>query len=222
MARMARTVIAGVPHHVIQRGVRRIDVFHSDVDYNLYIDLISKSCKKAGTEVWAYCLMSNHVHLVLVPSSAEGLRVSLGEAHRQYTRHVNLREGCRGHLWQERFHSFAMDEHYLHAAVRYVELNPVHAEMVKSAEDYPWSSARAHLAGKNDRLVKVAPMLERVSDWQEYLDSSLDEDTKDEFRKHGRTGRPIGDESFLMKLEDIVGRTLRTQKPGPKKVNRDK
>ena len=105
--------------------------------------------------MWAYCLMGNHVHLILVPSTKDGLRASLGDAHRQYTRYVNFREGCRGHLWQERFHSFAMDEHYLLAAVRYVELNPVHAHMVKSAEDYQWSSARAHLAGKNDKLVKV-------------------------------------------------------------------
>jgi len=176
MARMARTVIPGIPHHVIQRGVRRLDVFQSDDDYNTYLDLISKSCKKAGTEVWAYCLMNNHVHLILVPSSEDGLRASLGDAHRQYTRLINFRERCRGHLWQERFHSFAMDENYLLAAVRYVELNPVHADMVNQAGDYHWSSARAHLAGEDDRLVNVAPMLNRVNDWRAYLNSDLDEE----------------------------------------------
>jgi len=217
MARMARTVIPGIPHHVIQRGVRRLEVFKSDDDYNIYLDLISKSCKKAGTEVWAYCLMSNHVHLILVPSSEDGLRASLGDAHRQYTRLINFREWCRGHLWQERFHSFAMDEDYLLAAVRYAELNPVHADMVNQAGDYQWSSARAHLAGEDDRLVNVAPMLNRVNDWRAYLDSSLDESTKETFRLHGRTGRPLGDESFLENIERITGQVLRPQKPGRKK-----
>ncbi len=217
MARMARTVIPGIPHHVIQRGVRRLEVFQCDDDYNTYLDLISKSCKKSGTEVWAYCLMSNHVHLILVPSSEDRLRGSLGDAHRQYTRHINFREGCRGHLWQERFHSFAMDEYYLLAAVRYVELNPVHAHMVKHAEDYQWSSARAHLAEEDDKLVTVAPMLNRVSNWRGYLDSDLDESTKETFRMHGRTARPLGDEAFLEHLERIAGRALRPQKPGRKK-----
>jgi len=217
MARMARTVIPGIPHHVIQRGVRRLEVFQSDDDYNTYLDLISKSCKKAGTEVWAYCLMSNHVHLILVPTSEDGLRASLGDAHRQYTRLINFRERCRGHLWQERFHSFAMDENYLLAAVRYVELNPVHAHMVNQAGDYQWSSARAHLAGEDDRLVNVAPMLNRVNDWRVYLNSDLDESTKETFRLHGRTGRPLGNETFLENIERIAGRSLRPQKPGRKR-----
>jgi len=217
MARMARIVIPGIPHHVIQRGVRRLEVFQSDDDYNTYLDLISKACKKAETEVWAYCLMSNHVHLILVPSSKDGLRATLGDAHRRYTRLINFREKCRGHLWQERFHSFAMDEHYLLAAVRYVELNPVDAHIVKSAEDYRWSSARAHLSGEDDKLVTVAPMLDRVTDWRNYLDNDLTESTKSEFRMHGRTGRPLGGETFLEDVERIAGRTLRPQKPGRKK-----
>ncbi|MDQ6966591.1 MAG: transposase [Mariprofundaceae bacterium] len=217
---MARTVIPGIPHHVIQRGVRRLEVFKGDEDYQTYLDLISASCKKVGTEVWAYCLMDNHVHLILVPSSQDGLRACLGDAHRQYTRHVNFREGCRGHLWQERFHSFAMDENYLLAAVRYVELNPVHAHMVKHAEDYQWSSARAHLAGKDDKLVQVTPMLDRVNDWRSYLESDLDESTKEVFRMHGRTGRPLGDETFLQHLEQLAGRMLRPQKPGRKRVGK--
>ncbi|MDX8410293.1 MAG: transposase, partial [Mariprofundaceae bacterium] len=145
-----------------QRGVRGKDVFFCDDDYTLYISLLTQFCKKHGTEVWAYCLMTNHVRLVMVPVSEDGLRASLGEVHRRYTLHINQREGCRGHLWQERFHSFPMDEHYLLSAVRYVELNPVHANMVDRPEEYPWSSAKAHLAGQDDALVKVGPMMGRV------------------------------------------------------------
>ena len=216
MARMGRRVIPEIPHHVTQRGVRRMEVFRDEDDYSIYLDLISKSCKQVGTQVWAYCLMSNHVHFVMVPKHEDGLRGALAEAHKQYTRHINFREGCRGHLWQERFHSFAMDESYLHAAVRYVELNPVHAGMVKRAEDYPWSSARAHLAGENDGLVKVVPMLKRVSDWSEYLGSDLDESTKEEIRKHGRTGRPLGDDKFMARIERLTGVDFRPKKRGRK------
>ncbi|MDQ6987190.1 MAG: transposase [Mariprofundaceae bacterium] len=215
---MARTVFPGIPHHVTQRGVRRMDVFQGDDDYRVYIDLIRESCLKAGTEIWAYCLMSNHVHLILLPSTTDGLRAALGDAHRQYTRYVNFREHCRGHLWQERFHSFAMDESYLLAAVRYVELNPVAAHMVKQADEYQWSSARAHLTGKDDKLVKVSPMLARISDWRTYLDCGLDEAMKKTLQLHGRTGRPLGDESFLDKLEQMAGRSLRPHKPGRKRL----
>ncbi|HKI60581.1 MAG TPA: transposase [Mariprofundaceae bacterium] len=200
-----------------QRGVRRMEVFRDEDDYRIYLDLISKSCKQAGTQVWAYCLMSNHVHFVMVPKNEDGLRGALAEAHKQYTRHINFREGCRGHLWQERFHSFAMDEHHLLAAVRYVELNPVHAGMVKRAEEYPWSSARAHLAGENDQLVKVRPMLKRVSDWNDYLESDLDETTKEDIRRHGRTGRPLGDERFMNRIERLTGIDFRPKKRGRKR-----
>ena len=214
---MARVVIPGVPHHVTQRGVRRNDVFFCKEDYELYIQLLSEFCRKCGTEVWAYSLMSNHVHLVMVPSTTDGLRASLGEAHRRYTRHINQREQCRGHLWQERFHSFPMDEHHLLAAVRYVELNPVHAGITSHPEDYIWSSTRAHLAGQDDQLVKVSPMLERVSNWQTYLESDLDDAIINALQLHTRTGRPLGDDAFVDILELKLGKALRPLKPGRKR-----
>ncbi len=217
MARMARAVIPGIPHHVTQRGVRGIDVFQEAEDYELYLQLLSEFSRKAETEVWAYCLMTNHVHLIMVPESKDGLRAAIGEAHRRYTRHVNFHEGCRGHLWQERFHSFAMDEHHLLAAVRYVEMNPVHAGMVRQAEEYPWSSARAHLAGRDDRLVKVQPMLDRVSNWREYLGSGLDDGMVETLRRHSRTGRPLGDDSFLDMSEQELRKKLRPGRPGRKR-----
>jgi len=217
MARMARVVAPGVPHHVTQRGVRRNDVFFCDADYELYISLLSAFCRQCGTEVWAYCLMRNHIHLVMVPSTEDGLRAALGEAHRRYTRHINQREQCRGHLWQERFHSFPMDEPYLLSTVRYVELNPVHANMVNRPEDYIWSSAPAHLAGEDDDLAKVAPMLDRVDDWQGYLDSGLDDASIELVRKHSRTGRPLGDDAFVDRLESQSARILRPQKQGRKR-----
>ena len=134
MARMARVVVPNYPHHVTQRGNRRQKTFFCDADYKYYLELMSAFSRKAGTEIWAYCLMPNHVHLVMVPGEEDGLRAALGEAHRRYTGYINCREGWRGHLWQERFHSFVMDEEYLLAAVRYVERNPVAARLCDKPE----------------------------------------------------------------------------------------
>jgi putative transposase len=217
MARIARVVVPGVPHHVTQRGNRRLDTFFNDDDCRAYIDLLAEHAAAAEVAVWAYCLMPNHVHLILVPQDEDGLRKALGEAHRRYTRRVNVREGWRGHLWQERFHSFAMDEGHLLAAARYVELNPVRAKLKRRARDWRWSSARAHLAGEDDALVTAAPLLERVPDWRAFLAGGLEADALEALRRHTRTGRPLGSAAFLERLEARLGRRLRPGKPGPKR-----
>ena len=173
MARLARFVFPGLPHHVTQRGNRRQQVFFSGEDYKDYLALLAEDCRDARVSVWAYCLMPNHVHLILVPSDTGGLRAALAEAHRRYTRKVNFREGWRGYLWQGRFSSFPMDDEYLFACARYVELNPVRAKLVERARDWQWSSARAHLTRRDDKLVSAAPLLERVPDWKSFLGEGL-------------------------------------------------
>ena len=165
MARMPRLVVPGYPHHVTQRGNRRQQTFFSAEDYQAYIRLLAEARDDAGVQIWSYCLMPNHVHLVVVPARPDSLADFFKEAHRRYTRIINLREGWRGHLWQERFHSFVMDEQHLRAAVRYVELNPVRAKLCHRAEQWAWSSARAHLNSADDALLTAAPMLARVSNW---------------------------------------------------------
>jgi putative transposase len=217
MARIARAVAPGYPHHITQRGNRRQQTFFSDEDYKVYISLMSEWCNKFNVEIWAYCLMPNHVHIIGVPESEDGLRSAIGEAHRRYTRHVNFREGWRGHLWQGRFASFPMDESYLLAAAKYIELNPVRAGLVKEPWSYPWSSAHAHITDVDDRLVKVNPLLEIVKDWRGFLLSSIPEKEMNELRKHELTGRPLGSERFIEKLERTMGRILHRQKPGRKK-----
>ncbi len=218
MARLARLVVPGHPHHVTQRGNRRQDTFFGDDDYRSYLSLLAESCQKAGTEVWAYCLMPNHVHLVLVPSHEDGLRAALAETHRRYTRRVNLREDWRGHLWQERFHSFAMDENHLLACARYVELNPVRAKLTERPGDWRWSSARAHLAGRDDGVVSVAPMLERAPDWETFLDGGLGDEEIETFKAHERTGHPLGSGGFLETLARITGRPVKPRQPGRPKI----
>ena len=134
----------------------------------------------------------------------------------RYPRSVNFREGWRGHLWQERFHSFPLDERYLLATVRYVERNPVAARLCASCDEWPWSSAWAHLSATGDELVKVQPMLERVHDWQQYLSPPIDAVDEQSQRKHLRTGRPLGAAGFTEQIEKLLNRTLCEQKPGPK------
>ena len=216
MARLARLVIPGLPHHITQRGNRRQQTFFNDGDYAAYVELMAQWCRDEGVEIWSYCLMPNHIHLIAVPSSQEGLRRAIGEAHRRYTRRINFRQKWRGYLWQGRFASFVMDEPHLLAAARYIELNPVRAGLVAKAENWPWSSARAHLAGRDDQLVKVAPLLTMIPDWCAFLNSAMPEEELRDIRQHSRTGRPLGDETFLDRLEGMVGRLLKPQKRGRK------
>ena len=192
-------------------------MFFCNDDYRAYLELMREWCAGRGVAVWAYCLMPNHVHLIVVPKSADGLHRAIGEAHRRYTRMVNFRKRWRGHLWQGRFASYPMDAKYLLAAARYVERNPVRGKLSRCAWEYRWSSARPHVDGKDDGLVKVGPLLERVDDWKEFVRRPEDDATRETLRQHERTGRPVGSEKFIARLERIAGRLLRRQKPGPKK-----
>jgi putative transposase len=216
MARMPRIVVPGYPHHVTQRGNRRQRTFFHEDDYQHYVKLLSHFSQQAGTEIWAWCLMPNHVHLVMVPRHEDGLRAALGEAHRRYTRHINFRQSWRGHLWQERFQSFLMDEEYLLATVRYVERNPVAAGLCETPEQWRWSSARAHLKGQDDGLVRVKPMLDRIDNWSAYLTNNNGTSEIDTIRRHTRTGRPLGASHFINKLEQLTGKQIAPKRPGPK------
>ena len=215
MVRIARVIAPRIPHHVTQRGNRRQPTFFCDDDYQAYIDLMAEWCGKCHVEIWAYCLMPNHVHLIAVPETESGLARAIGEAHRRYTRRINFREQWRGHLWQERFASFPMDESYLLAAARYIEMNPVAAGIVAHPEEYQWSSTQAHFAAKDDKLVKIEPLLSMAGNWKDFLSLSSDEEMNT-FRKHERSGRPLGQEAFVDHIETMLVRALRPKKPGPK------
>jgi len=214
MPRLARAVVPGFPHHVTQRGNRRQRTFFCDDDFALYRALMAESCHYYRVEIWAYFLMPNHTHLIAVPETSDGLRFALGEAHRRYTAKVNRREGWTGCLWQGRFSSFVMDDLYLLTAARYVERNPVRAGLVARAEDYEWSSARAHLLGRDDGLVTTAPLLARVVDWSAFLSAGAPAEADDELRSHQRTGRPLGSDDFVDHAERLLNRELRPRKAG--------
>jgi putative transposase len=160
--------------------------------------------------------MPNHVHLIAVPQAETSLARALGEAHRRYTRRINFRENWRGHLWQERFASFPMDESHLLAAVRYVEMNPVAAGLAANPAEYRWSSASAHLEGAADLLAGASPLQDMISNWSDFLRLSTDDELEN-LKQHERTGRPLGSGGFVEEMEKKTGRILRPQRPGPKK-----
>lgn len=217
MARIARVVVPGLPHHVTQRGNRRQPIFFRPGDQEVYRKFLGEQLRRHGVATWSYCLMPNHVHIVLVPSDEAGLALAVGQAHRRYVSFINAREGWTGHLFQNRFASVVMDERHLITAARYIALNPVRARLAETAEDWPWSSARAHILGRNDALVSVGPLLERIDNMAELfsLSPSLDREF-DALREAEKTGRPLGDKTFVLNLEHRLDRCLTPQVRGPK------
>jgi putative transposase len=216
MARLARIVLPGIPHHVTQRGNRRERVFFEGGDYALYLDLLAEAAARSQVAIWGYCLMPNHVHIIAVPSDEDGLRRTFRYVHRHYTGYINARLRVTGHLWQGRFSSVAMDEAHLVSALRYVALNPVRAKLTERAEDWRWSSARAHIAGEGDRFVDVAPALDRVGDFTTFLGAAFDDAMGyAALRKAESVGRPVGSKEWLADMEERNGLTLAPRKRGP-------
>ncbi len=215
MARLARAVFPGHPHHVTQRGNGRSQTFFSDHDYRLYLDLLAEHSEAAGVEVWAWVLMPNHVHLILVPGDTDALRRALAAVHRRYAGHVHTRMKRSGHFWQGRFGCVAMDEDHLAAALRYVALNPVRAGLADRAEDWPWSSVHAHLgAATEDRVTTIQPVLARYPDFASFLAADADPDLSERLRRGETIGRPVGNASFIAELERETGRILKPGKRG--------
>ena len=216
MTRLARIVVPGSPHHVTQRGNRRQLLFAEPGDYALYRDLLAERCDANGVACWAYCLMPNHVHLILTPSTAGGLSRAVGEAHRRFTAFSNARARVTGHLFQGRFASAAMDEDHLLAAVRYLAFNPVRARLAATPKLWRWSSVHAHASGRDDALVRVAPLLERVARFDDLLEAAPNEEQARAFETKSVIGRPLGSSEFLLKAEAILGRAVQPKRPGRK------
>ena len=214
MPKFQRLVVEGFPHHVTQRGVRRQRTFFNDRDYRAYLDIARGQLEEPQLGVLAYCLMPNHVHFVVIPHSRQALSRFFCEVHKRYARRTNMLNDWKGHLWQQRFYSVVMDERHCRAAMRYVELNPVRAGLVRRATDWPWSSARANIGAIADDLVDTARTRYIVSNWEEYLaDRPADGELAD-IRRQTRIGRPEGDDAFIDALELRTGRRVRRKKRG--------
>ncbi len=215
MARIARVVIPQCPHHVTQRGVRSMRIFSDDGDRRKYIGLLRANGKKYGVDFLAYCLMSNHVHIVAVPERQDSLARAIGEAHRKYTKEVNLREDVRGYLFQGRFYSCPTDERYFITAALYAERNPVRAGICRHAWEYPWSSAAFHAGiATQDPLVSKSIAAIRTDEWAKMLGE--DPAAAEDLKRCSRTGRPAGPPEFLGMAEEVTGRQIFPRNPGRK------
>jgi len=216
MPRTSRIVLPGIPHHVTQRGNRRQPTFFQKNDYCMYRALMADAIAEFEVQVWAYCFMPNHVHFIMVPETPEALGHVMRTVHMRYSRTINKRHDWTGHLWQGRFWSCPMDEPYTLMAARYIECNPVYANMVDAPHKHPWSSAAAHVKGIDDALVLARPLLDLVPDWRGFLSVPLSKENQKTLNRGQSTGRPLGTETFLKSVEAQTGRSLIKQKPGPK------
>lgn len=223
MPRVARVVIPGCPHHVTQRGNNHQDVFFVDDDRQVYLEILAKQAGRFGLSIQGYCLMTNHIHLVATPRTAESLAKAVGQTHWLYTRYVNALHGRSGHLWQNRFYSCVLgDEHYW-ATMAYVERNPVRAKIVRCAWRYPWSSAVAHCEWRDKTglldLKAWLKMLPPDGDWREALVKPDDKEIIHKLRTVTQRGHPLGSDKFISKIEHALNRRLHSLTAGrPKKT----
>jgi len=216
MARTARVVVPGFPHHATQRGNRGAEIFLDSQDRQFFLTLLHKYSQRYYLAVWAYCLMPNHVHVIAVPNRIESLSCSLHDVSTVYALHFNRKNEIKGHVWQNRFFSCPLDDEHLWAAVRYVERNPVRAKLVDKAEMFEWSSAAAHCGLRKDRILSNEfPYSGVVENWNDWLKYEDDMQIK-KVRKFTKTGRPCGNTAFIKRLESLLDRRLKPLPPGPK------
>jgi putative transposase len=209
MPRTARIIVADVPYHITQRGNRRQDVFFSDEDRRTYLGWLRDYCDRYKMELLAYCLMSNHVHLVSIPRNQSSIADTLRIVDIRHCQAINARFGWTGHLWQGRYFSTALDDAHLWCAVRYVERNPARAGIVDAAEDYPWSSAAFHLGKKPDRVINSDTQWgATVQEWAEALAMPEDKGTVDLIRSRTHCGFPCGNDEFVARMSSAVGHPL--------------
>jgi putative transposase len=217
MVRFVRVVALSAPHHITQRGHARRFILEGDAERNVYLALLQQGVQRHRVEMIGYCLMSNHVHLVAVPHKKDALARSLKDVHGRFAFYWNAVYRSSGHVWQGRYYSCPLDGEYLWEALRYTELNPVRASMVRCASDWPWSSAAVHCGA-----APVAPWLGieprwSTDDWRTYLQATQDEASLVAIRDSTYSGRPLGSAEFSRALERETHRPLTPQKRGPKK-----
>jgi len=210
MPRIARIVGIGYPHHIVLRGNNRERVFLDYVDYDKYLFFLSKYSEEKKAAVLAYCLMPNHIHLLVRPSREESLAKMMQAVTLCYSKYFNGENGRTGRLWECRYHSTVIDgESYLWTVSKYIENNPVRAGMVKRPEDYSYSSARAHILGRKDPLLKE-PLFDKseLKEYRNFIRSGQDKKIIEEIRKQTRLGKPLGDGEFLNNLSERLGWSL--------------
>ena len=209
MSRIKRIVAVGYPHHITQRGNYQQTIFTTTVEYIKYLKWFDEYAKKYYLSILAYCLMPNHVHFVAIPEKEYSLAKTFNTSHMRYAQYLNKKNNLIGHLWQGRFFSCVLDEIYLYATVRYIENNPVRANLVKDTEEWRWSSALAHL----NKGVSILPLSDistyiEVTNWKDYLLEKEDNSIISNLKSNTLNGKPLGNDMFILKLEKLLGRHI--------------
>ena len=222
MVRSPRIVIPGVPHHVTQRGNNCQDVFLRPEDRSMYLKALSRYAGKYELDILGYCLMTNHVHLLVTPRSEESLSLGMGQTHWRYSQAFNRFHDRSGHLWQGRFYSCPLDDVHAYRTLSYIETNPVRARIVRKAWDYPWSSAQCHV-GMDDppRWLKMAPWSEwsNPKEWKGQLEIKPEDTYLEAIHRHTLRGHPLGNDGFISRLEKKLGCRLRPRPIGRPSVS---
>ena len=217
MARIARAVAVGYPHHITQKGNYGQKIFHSNTDRIKYLNWINEYSKKYKLIIISYCLMSNHVHMIVIPLKQESLAQLFKIVHTRYAQYLNKKRGKRGHLWKGRYYSCILDETLLFTAIKYVERNPVAAGMIACAWQYKWSSAAIHSGIRQSQILKLLPLNEYLgihpNEWKKELSSPSCADSVEKLEKSTRQGIPYGDNSFIAKMELLTGKNFTPEKP---------
>jgi putative transposase len=214
---MQRAVLPDVAHHLTQRGVGQQPTFFSDADCRVYLRLVDANAARSGVSLLGYCLMSNHVHWIVIPAGADSLTKAFGEAHNRYAHYANAVLERHGHFWQNRFFSCPMDEAHLWTALRYIERNPIRAGLVGAAEDWPWSSARCHTGRRPaPSWLSMSAWQERftIGEWRIMLAAETVAAADLELRRSTYSGRPLGSAEFIQRGEQVLGRPLEPRKRG--------
>jgi putative transposase len=226
MPRIARIVIPDVPHHITQRGNNKQDVFFTDEDKAVFLKILKEQSDKYGLIIDGYCLMTNHIHIIATPRKKDSLSRTMGRTNLLYAQYINYMHGLIGHLWQNRFFSCPMDMRYFYTALCYIEQNPVRAGMVRKPWKYRWSSAAFHTGGEDEfSMMDKARWERQVSglDWKDVLQKRQEGLELDKVRVYCRTGRPLGTDKFISKIEVMIGRRLRALPVGrPFKLKKNK
>jgi len=225
MPRIARLIVPEYPHHITQRGNYRQDVFLDDSDRRHYLTLVADYSRKFDLAILAYCLMNNHVHFVVMPRNKDSLSATFRIAHTRYSQYFNKKRRVAGHLWQGRYYSCVLDERHLLAAARYIERNPVRVKAVKKPTDYIWSSARNHVGISINDIIDANSLFNHTeveqTEWKDFIDKNDDQGEVSNIRKYTMSGRPLGNATFVQKLEKMCGERLHALPVGRPKTTKN-
>ena len=224
MPRTSRVVLANYPHHIIQRGHNKQVVFAATEDYEYYFNNLKEWKKKLGCRIYAYCLMTNHIHLIIDPGdNADNLALFMKRISGRQTRYINRIEGRRGTLWEGRYKSSAIDkDDYLLACCRYVELNPVRAGLVDDPEKYKWSSYRNKVGIEKLSWLDLDPcymqlgntMKEREKLYSQFVKEVISKEEIERIREAAQRGQLTGSNYFIEKVAEKIGRRIEFRKQG--------